>query len=60
MVRSNVDLPQPEGPTKHGELARRAFEVDAAHGLHMAIALVQAGDLRWPWIGPSRAIAFSP
>ncbi len=33
-------------PDQHGELAGRHFQVDAAHGRDMAVALVQAGDLQ--------------
>ena len=45
MVRSSVLLPQPDGPDQHGELAVGDVEVDAAHGVHVAVVLVQPGDL---------------
>ena len=50
MVRSSVLLPQPDGPTQHGELAVGDVEVDAAHGVDLAVVLVQAGDRQIaPW-----------
>ena len=39
IVRSMVDLPQPEGPTKHTELPVFDLEVDAVDGEHRTEAL---------------------
>ena len=42
MVRSSVDLPQPEGPTKTQNSPSGDVEVDAAQGVHLAVVFVQA------------------
>ena len=42
MVRSSVLLPQPEGPTSTVNSPSAIDEIDAAHGVHAAVALVQA------------------
>ena len=44
MVRSSVDLPQPDGPDEDAELALVDVEVDAAQGVHLAVVFVQAAD----------------
>ena len=42
MVRSSVLLPQPDGPTSTRELALGNLEVDAAHGVDVAVVFVEA------------------
>ena len=54
-IRSSVDLPQPEGPDQHAELAVADFEVDALDGLEaagvgladVAESYVSHGDYLW-------------
>ena len=44
-MRSSVDLPQPDGPTKTHELAVRHLEVDAVDDVDGAEGLVDAAKL---------------
>ena len=42
MIRSSVDLPQPEGPISETNSPAADGQVDAGHGLHRARALAEA------------------
>ena len=42
MMRSSVDLPQPDGPTKHDELAVLHVEVDVVDDLDPAEGFADA------------------
>ena len=44
-MRSSVDLPQPDGPTKHDELAVGDVQVDPVDRLHVAVLLHELFEL---------------
>ena len=49
-MRSSVDLPQPDGPDQHHELAVGDVEADAVDDLGRAEGLLDvAGTRRMPW-----------
>ena len=57
MMRSSVDLPQPDGPTKHDELAVVDLQVDVVDHLHRAEALVDVAKLKLSHSSPPPDVA---
>ena len=49
---SSVDLPQPDGPDQHDELAALDVEVDALQHLDCAEALAQAANAQRRHVDP--------
>ena len=60
MVRSRVDLPEPDGPEDHGDLARLDRQRDALEDFGGAEGLVDVGDLDEAAGGPGRPVAALP